>query len=133
MVRFLEAICYDRSSSSIYTLLAPTGGVSPEPRKRSRLALTLSEREEISRSIVKDDSMREIAKRLGRSPSTISREIQRNGGLEHYSATQADQSAWSRTHRHKACKLAMYPWLSRIVATKLKQNGSPEQIAGWLK
>lgn len=124
---------FERGSSSIFTLLAPTGGIRPAPKIRSRLALTLSEREEISRGIVKDNSMREIAKRLGRAPSTISREIQRNGGIMQYRATQADQSAWDRAHRPKQCKLARYPMLKRIVAAKLKHNWSPQQISGWLK
>ena len=124
---------FERGSSSIFTLLAPTGGIRPAPKIRSRLALTLSEREEISRGIVKDNSMREIAKQLGRAPSTISREIQRNGGVMQYRATQADQSAWERAHRPKQCKLACHPMLKRIVAAKLKRNWSPQQISGWLK
>lgn len=78
---------FDRSSSSIYTLLAPTGGIRPKPRRRSRFALTLSEREEISRGLVAAQSIRCIAANLNRSPSTISREITRNGGIESYRAT----------------------------------------------
>lgn len=124
---------FDRPSSSIYALLAPTGGIRPQPRKRSPLALTLSEREEISRSIVAAHSLRQIAMRLNRSPSTISREIKRNGGIEHYRANKADESAWDRAHRPKPCKLATHPTLKRLVATKLKKNWSPKQIDGWLK
>ena len=124
---------FDRPSSSIFGQLAPTGGIRPVPRKRSRVALTLSEREEISRGIVASQSLRQIAARLNRSPSTISREIKRNGGYDRYRATQADQAAWDRAHRPKQCKLACYPALKRIVATKLKHNWSPKQIAGWLK
>jgi len=97
------------------------------------LALTLSEREEISRGIVSELTLRAIATHLGRSPSTISREISRNGGLKHYRASQADQAAWDRAHRPKPCKLATHPALRRIVARKLRCNWSPEQIAGWLK
>ena len=124
---------FDRPSSSIFKMLVPSGGIRPSPRKRSRLALTLAEREEISRGIVCDLSVRAIAKQLGRSTSTISREINRNGGLKHYRASQADQAAWDRARRPKPCKLAVNPALRRIVAGKLRCNWSPEQIAGWLK
>ena len=85
---------FDRPSSSIYGLLAPSGGIRPPARRRSRLALTLREREEISRGIASALSMRAIAVQLGRSPSTISREIKRNGSYDNYRATQADQVAW---------------------------------------
>ena len=124
---------FDRGHSSIFGQLAPTGGIRPPPRKRSRLALTLSEREDISRGIVTNLSLHTIARQLGRAPSTISREINRNGGLKQYRAIQADQAAWDRAHRPKQCKLAGNPMLRRIVARKLKSNWSPEQIAGWLK
>ena len=107
---------FDRPSSSIFNILAPTGGIRPAIRKRSKLALTLSEREEISRGIVADLSIRSIAKHLNRHPSTISREIKRNGGYDNYRATQADLSAWQRTHRPKRCKLACNRPLSRTVA-----------------
>jgi IS30 family transposase len=95
--------------------------------------LTLSEREEISRGIAGGFSLRAIASQLSRSPSTISREISRNGGLQHYRASQADNAAWDRAHRPKPCKLAGSPMLRRIVARKLRSHWSPEQIAGWLK
>jgi len=124
---------FDRPSSSIFNILAPTGGIRPSIRKRSKRVLTLSEREEISRSIVADFSIRSIAKHLNRSPSTISREIKRNGGYDNYRATQADLAAWERAHRPKRCKLACNRSLSRTVATKLQLNWSPQQIAGWLK
>ena len=124
---------FDRESSSVFGILSRTGGIRPAARKRSCLALTLSEREEISRSLVAGSSMREIAATLKRSPSTISREINRNGGYDDYRATQAEQAAWDRAHRPKKCKLACHPMLKRMVATKLKWNWSPEQIAGWLK
>lgn len=124
---------FDRPSSSIFNMLAPTGGIRPAPRKRSRLALTQSEREEISRGTVANLSIRSIAANLRRSPSTISREIKRNGGYAGYRATQADQAAWDRACRPKLCKLACNRLLSQIVATKLKSNWAPEQIAGWLK
>ena len=124
---------FDRPSSSIFNILAPTGGIRPPIRKRSKWSLTLSEREEISRGTVADLSIRSIAKHLNRPPSTISREIKRNGGYDNYRATQADLSAWERAHRPKQCKLACNRPLSRTVATKLQLNWSPEQIAGWLK
>jgi IS30 family transposase len=124
---------FDRPSSSVFNMLAPSGGIRPPPRQRSRLALTLAEREEISRGLVRDLSLRTIASRLGRAPSTISREVNRNGGLLHYRASRADQTAWDRAHRPKPCKLASEPALSRRVASKLRAHWSPEQIAGWLK
>ena len=124
---------FDRPSSSIYGQLATSGGIRPPTRQRSRLALTLCEREEISRGLASNLSMRAIAVQLGRSPSTISREIKRNGSYDNYRAAQADQAAWDRAHRPKPCKLAGNRSLSRIVAAKLQLNWSPEQIAGWLK
>jgi IS30 family transposase len=124
---------FNRESSSVYSQLSPTGGIRPAPRKRSRLALTLSEREEISRGIASQLSLRTIANQLGRSPSTISREINRNGDLKSYRANQADKAAWDRACRPKACKLANNPTLRYDVARKLRSNWSPEQIAGWLK
>jgi len=124
---------FDKPSSSIYFQLAPHGGICPRPRQRSRLALTLWEREEISIGIATHQSMRSIAVLLGRSPSTISREMSRNGGYDDYRATQADAQAWDRARRPKSCKLARYPALKHKVATKLRLNWSPEQIAGWLK
>ena len=113
---------FDRPSSSIFNILAPTGGIRPPLRKRSKRALTLCEREEISRGIVADLSIRSIAKYLNRPPSTVSREIKRNGGYDNYRAAQADLSAWERAHRPKRCKLAGNRPLSRTVATKLQLN-----------
>ena len=124
---------FDRNHSSIQPILAATGGIRPAPRCRSRLALTLAEREEISRVVVAGHSMRSIAAQLGRAPSTISREIKRNGGQEGYRASQADQSAWDRGRRPKAGKLAKNRALARIVVGKLQRQWSPEQVAGWLK
>ena len=125
---------FERGSGSIFTLLAPSGGIRPPVRQRSKLALTLLEREEISRGIARNLSLRSIASQLSRSPSTISREIQRNGGgYYNYRATKADQSAWERAHRPKTYKLADYPKLARIVAKKIQLNWSPEQVSGWLK
>jgi IS30 family transposase len=124
---------FDRPSSSIFNMLAPTGGIRPPPRQRSRLALTLAEREEISRGLARRLSLRAIATQLGRSPSTISRELHRNGGAEGYRAVKADQAAWDRARRPKRCKLACNQRLSRTIATKIRLQWSPQQIAGWLK
>ena len=124
---------FDRPSSSIFNMLAPTGGIRPPPRQRSRLALTLAEREEISRGLACRLSLRAIATQLGRSPSTISRELHRNGGATGYRAVKADQAAWGRARRPKRCKLACNRSLSRTIATKLRLLWSPHQIAGWLK
>ncbi len=124
---------FDRNHSSIQRILAETGGIRPAQRRRSRLALTLAEREEISRALASGHSICSIASLLERAPSTISREIQRNGGQSCYRASQADQAAWDRAGRPKTCRLAENRRLARIVATKLQLMWSPEQIAGWLK
>ncbi len=124
---------FDRPSSSIYGQLSPTGGIRPPERKRSRLSLTLCEREEISRGIVAGLSMHRIASKLGRATSTICREIKRNQGNKHYRATKADQAAWDRSKRPKLCKLALNSALRLNVVKKLKRHWSPQQIAGWLK
>lgn len=124
---------FERESSSIYHILEATGGIRPPARKRSRLALTMSDRETISRGLATNRSMRAIAGELGRCVSTVSREISRNGGHGNYRATKADQAAWDRAHRPKACKLSLNSLLKRTVSKKLKLNWSPEQVAGWLK
>ena len=124
---------FDRHHPSIRRILAETGGIRPAPRRRSRLALSLTEREEISRGLAGRLPLRSIATQLGRSPSTISREVSRNGGRQGYRASQADQSAWDRAHRPKPCKLVENRALARVVARKLQLAWSPEQIAGWLK
>jgi IS30 family transposase len=124
---------FDRNHSSIQPILAATGGIRPALRRRSRLALTLGEREDISRSVVAGHSIRSIAAQLGRAPSTISREIKRNGDQEGYRASPADQCAWERGRRPKIGKLAQNRALARIVAGKLQRQWSPEQVAGWLK
>jgi IS30 family transposase len=124
---------FDRNHSSVQGILAQTGGIQPAPRRRSRLALTLAEREEISRGLVAGDSIQSIARRLSRSPSTICREIKRNSGPAGYRASQADQFAWDRSLRPKVCKLVEHRMLAHIVANKLQLQWSPQQIAGWLK
>ena len=124
---------FDRHHPSIQRILAETGGIRPAQRCRSRLALTLAEREEISRAMVAGHSIRSIATSLGRAPSTISREVKRNGGHESYRASQADRAAWDQARRPKICKLAENRTLAHIVAGRLQLQWSPEQIAGWLK
>ena len=124
---------FDRQSSSVFSVISPTGGIRPPDRKRGRQALSLSEREEISRGLSIKQSLRAIARHLGRAPSTISREVYRNGGRAAYRATASDQAAWNRALRPKACKLACHPSLSRAVSAKLRRKWSPQQIAGWLK
>ena len=124
---------FDRHHSAIQGVLSRTGGIRPPQRRRSRLSLTLSEREEISRGVVAGQSLRSIAVSLGRAPSTVSREISRNGGRRRYRASNADQCAWDRSHRPKTCKLVKNRALARIVAQKLKKLWSPDQVAGWLQ
>jgi len=124
---------FDRGHSSIHRIIAESSGIQPPQRRRSQLALTLVEREEISRALVTGHSIRSIAARIGRAPSTVSREIKRNGGQASYRASQADSAACERAHRPKRCKLAQNRALAGIVAEKLRALWSPEQIAGWLK
>lgn len=124
---------FDRPHTSIHYILVRTGGIRPPQRRRGAVALSLVEREEISRALVTGESIRSIAARLGRSPSTVGRELKRNGGREGYRATQADSAAWDRALRPKRCKLTENRALARIVASKLRLRWSPEQVAGWLK
>ena len=124
---------FDRNHSSVIRILAEAGGIRPAQRCRSQRALTLAEREEVSRALVAGLSIRSIAALLVRAPSTISREIKRNGGEGCYRATQADQAAWDRAHRPKRCKLVQNRSLAHIVAGKLQLQWAPQQIAGWLK
>src|SRR6266511_997462 len=131
----LKAIgrAFGKPSSSIYFWVAPHGGIRPAQRRRPRLAWTRAEREVISRGITARQSARSMAKLLGCSPSTVSREMSRNGGCDRYRAALADESAWARARRPKCCKLANSPRLRQVVAGKLRLEWSPEQIAGWLK
>ena len=124
---------FDRHHSSVRGILERTGGIRPPVRRRSSRSLTLAEREEISRGMASGRSLRAMALRLGRSPSTISRELTRNGGRRSYRAHEAEQAAWDRALRPKTCKLALNRLLARLVAEKLRLEWSPWQIAGWLK
>ena len=123
----------DRVPGAIFHVLAARGGVSPTPRTRSWLALTLTEREEISRGLARGCSLRGISASLGRAPSTISREVRRHGGRARYRTSVADARTWRRAHRPKPCRLATSAPLRALVATKLATDWSPQQIAGWLK
>ena len=114
-------------------LLTRHGGIAPAARRRSPVALTLAEREDISRGIASGCSMRVIAQRLSRASSTISREVARHGGRAQYRASEADQQAWESALHPKPCRLATHRKLQEIVASKLIEDWSPEQISGWLK
>ena len=127
------AALFDRPHSSIQYVLAETGGIRPAGRKRAQVALTLAEREEISRAVAMGRSIRAIAASLGRAPSTVCRELRRNGGAGGYRANSADQAAWDRAHRPKVCRLVQNRTLAELVASKLCLEWSPAQIAGWLK
>jgi IS30 family transposase len=117
---------------SIHGVLKATGGIAPPHRRRSRWALTLAEREEISRGLAAGDPFRKIAARLGRSASTVSREVSRNGGRRNYRALKAEERAWERARRPKRCLLAANSGLRDLVAKKLREDWSPQQIFGWL-
>jgi IS30 family transposase len=122
-----------KHAGSIHGVVSSNGGFIPPLRRRSQWALTLAEREEISRGLAIGGSIRQIAAQLGRAPSTISREIRRHGGAHRYRASAADTHAWDRARRPKRCRLATQPSLQQLVAGKLLLDWSPEQIAGWLK
>jgi IS30 family transposase len=124
---------FGQGHASIHLLLSHHGGIVPSARRRSLLALTLSEREDISRGIASGSSIREIAKLLDRAASTVSREVARHGGRPEYRANEADAQAWKSALRPKRCLLAMNGRLQKIVASKLILDWSPEQVSGWLK
>ena len=117
----------------VYHVVAGAGGMPPPPRQRSRLALTLAEREEVSRGLAHGRALRAIGRDLGRAASTVSREVRRHGGRHRYRATDADRRAWKRSRRPKRCRLATSPALRDVVATQLACEWSPQQIAGWLR
>ena len=123
----------DREPGTIHSTIRRHGGLVPAERRRSRLALSVCEREEISRGVAAGESARRVAARLGRSPSTVTRELARHGGRRRYRAGEADTRAWVSARRPQVCKLARRPALRDLVAGKLAEDWSPEQIAGWLK
>lgn len=122
----------EKKSGSIHMVLRATGGIAPPPRRRSMRSLSLAEREEISRGLAAGESMRSIASRLGRSASTVCREVNRHGGGGNYRATKADERAWERARRPKRCLLSVNRRLRDVVAEKLGEDWSPQQISGWL-
>lgn len=126
-----RALC--KPPGSVFTLLASNGGIVPRTRKRNSRHLSLTEREDISRGLAAGATIRGIAARLGRNPSTISREISRNGGITRYRAFHADSHAWQKAKRPQCCKLASNGRLRRIVAARLQDDWSPEQVSGWLR
>jgi transposase, IS30 family len=113
--------------------LRQSGGIPPIPRHRRADHLSLVDREEISRGIAAGLSARAIARRIGRPSSTVSREIARNGGRDAYRALVADAAAFERARRPKPCKLAANAQLRGVVAAKLDDDWSPQQIAQWLR
>jgi IS30 family transposase len=124
---------FDKNPGTVFKILRRAGGIARPPRRRRPDALTDAEREEISRGVAAEDSTRAIARALGRPPSTVSRELARNGGRAHYRAVEAERRAWECAQRPKPCRLAQCPRLARVVAAQLDQRWSPEQIAGWLR
>jgi IS30 family transposase len=122
-----------KAPGSIHGMIEATGGISPPVRRRRGCALTLAEREEISRGLAAGDSLRAIAAQLDRPASTVCREVNRNGGRRRYRAQKAEEQAWERARRPKKCLLAINDGLRDLVAEKLKADWSPEQISGWLK
>ena len=123
----------DRTPGAIFHVVRARGGVPPAPRRRSSHALTVAEREEISRGLATGVSFRQIAARLGQPTSTVSREVGRHGGRRWYRAAVADAETWNRALRPQLCRLAQHPAFRARVAEKLEADWSPEQIAGWLK
>ncbi len=124
---------FGKPHTSIRHLLLPRGGIPPAVRRRSRLALTRSDREDISRGIASGSSIREIARHLDRAASTVGREVTRHGGRPAYRTHEADDQAWESALRPKRCLLALHRRLREVVASKLVLEWSPEQISGWLK
>jgi len=122
----------NRHAGSIYGVIKATGGFGPVERRRSRLSLGLAEREEISRGVARGEPARQIAARLGRAASTVTRELSRHGGRRAYRAARADDRAWDRSRRPKLCRLAINERLRLVVAARLQDDWSPEQISGWL-
>jgi len=123
----------ERLPASVFSVLRSHGGIEPAARRQSRLALSTAEREEISRGIARGASIRAISRHLDRAPSTVSREIRRNGGPRFYRAARADRQAWRCSRRPRPCRLATRPALRALVAEKLAAKWSPQQIAGWLR
>jgi IS30 family transposase len=131
----IREIAHDlaKNPGAVHGVIRLQGGITPRLRARSPLALSLEERELISRALAAGQSYRAIGRSLRRAASTISREVARHGGRTRYRAVRADGVAWASARRPKACRLASRPRLRYLLATKLKHNWSPEQISGWLR
>ena len=127
------ALAFDRFPSAIRSLGLRTGGSRPAARKVREFGLTLAEREEISRGLAAKQSCRAIAVELGRTPSTITREVARNGGRARYRACSAERRAHHCACRPKRAKLAHHPGLRSVVEAKLALRWSPQQISSWLR
>ncbi len=127
------ALAVGSPAGSIFSILLPFGGIYQPPQRRRATGLSAAEREEISRGLAAQESMRAIGRRLGRPASTISREIARNRGVTKYRATDAEDRAWRRAKRPKLCLLARRPALAAYVTDRLREDWSPEQIAGTLR
>ena len=117
-----------RATSVVYAAVEGEGGIAPRPRRRSRRALITTEREQLSRQLARGQSLRTIGRILGRAPSTLSREVARNGGRGVYRATADDTQAWRRSRRPQPCRLSTRPTLRRAVARKLAQQWSPADL-----
>ena len=124
---------FGKNHVSIHFMLSQHGGIAPTARRRSLVTLTLAEREDISRGIASGSSIRDIARGLERTASTVSREVARHGGRPQYRVNETDHQAWESALRPKVCLLAIHVKLQEIVASKLILDWSPEQISGWLK
>src|SRR5260370_32526976 len=122
-----------RGVEAIRRYVMVTGGVRPRPRRRSRCELTLVEREEISRGLAAQHSCHAIARRIQRAPSSVSREVARNGGRVDYRAGEAEEATLRRGRRPKVSKLAHNPLLRTEVEAKLRLRWSPQQISAFLK
>ena len=129
----LIARLIQKPPATVFSYLRYSGGIRPRPRQQRMSSLSGAEREEISRGLTAQQSLRAIARTLHRSPSTISREVHRNGGLARYRALDAAVMATKLARRPKPCLLATHPVLRGLVARKLSQEWSPQQIASWLK
>jgi IS30 family transposase len=123
----------EQSPAAVFHVVRARGGIPPPARWRSSRALTVSEREEISRGLARGVSFTQLAVQLGRPTSTVSREVGRHGGRRVYRAAVADAATWDRALRPQRCRLAQRPLLCARVAEKLEADWSPQQVAGWLK
>lgn len=122
-----------RSPEAVFFVVRTAGGVVPRPQRRAARTLSRTDREDVSRGLAAGWTFAAIARQLGRPTSTISREVERHGGRTQYRAGRADARAWQRARRPKPCRLVTHPRLRALVAARLAQDWSPQQIAGWLR